>query len=194
MSEFVLLMFSGAAVFQHLTRALTAAIKELIEMAKPKIAQNFFDCHSGKIAFAGPDQCWLWTAYRNHKGYGTAWLDGKMQMAHRAAYEATHGEGSIADLIVRHRCDVPACVNPAHLEIGTHADNVRDRDERGRHHCGRGETHGAAKLTEAEVRTIRTLYVRGHGELGQTGLARRFGVSHALIGFILRRERWALVV
>lgn len=189
----VLLMFSGAAVFQHLTRALTETIKGLIEMAKQKIQQNFFEGHRDKIGRGGPDDCWLWTAYRHRQGYGVVRIGRKVRLAHRAAYEAVHGKGSAEGLVVRHRCDTPACVNPGHLELGTQADNVRDRDERERRVAPNGERHGMAKLTEADVREIRATYVRGSSDLGQYALARRFGVAQTLIGNIVRREGWAHV-
>jgi hypothetical protein len=189
----VLVVFSGAAVLKHQTRALTETIKGLIEMAKPKIAQNFFEGHRDKIGFAGPDDCWLWTAYRHRQGYGVVRVGRKVHLAHRAAFEAMHGGGSAAGLVVRHRCDTPACVNPAHLEAGTQADNVRDRDERKRRVPLNGERHGMAKLTEADIREIRSAYVRGSSEFGQYALARRFGVAQSLIGNIVRREGWAHV-
>lgn len=62
--------------------------------------------------------CWLWTGHTVGKGYGRFRLDGRMQLAHRVAYELDIGP--IPDgMVVRHLCDVPACVNPAHLELGT---------------------------------------------------------------------------
>lgn len=154
---------------------------------------SIFDRHRDKIAFAGPDDCWLWSAGVNADGYGSVRAGGAMRRAHRLAYEAVHGEGSAVGLVVRHRCDVPACVNPAHLEIGTPADNVRDRDERGRRIAPKGEANGRSRLVEADVVAIRSLYVRGCRDLGQPGLARRFGVSQPVIGEIVRRESWGHV-
>lgn len=96
-------------------------------------------------------------------------------------------------MVVRHRCDVPLCVNPAHLEIGTHADNVRDRDERGRRVAPKGSAHGRAKLTEADVSAIRAEHVRGSSENGLVALAWRFGVDHSVVGLIVNRKRWTHV-
>ena len=80
------------------------------------------------------------------KGYGSFSVDGKSCPAHRVAFELTHGpipEGQV----VRHKCDVPGCCNPAHLELGTSADNNRDRDERGRGaKGGRGGRGGGAPV------------------------------------------------
>lgn len=75
--------------------------------------------------------CWCWTAYRKPTGYGVFKYNGKLHRAHRFALEVTHGEIP-EGLVVRHKCDNPSCCNPEHLEIGTQADNMRDRTERGR--------------------------------------------------------------
>lgn len=75
--------------------------------------------------------CWLWTRSDDgRKGYGKLFLDGKMRGAHRVSYEAFISKVPSGHDVM-HRCDVPSCVNPAHLSTGTHADNLRDcRDKR----------------------------------------------------------------
>jgi hypothetical protein len=74
--------------------------------------------------------CWLWLGDKRN-GYGSVWVDGRRQYAHRAIYAEL--VGPIAPgLVVRHNCDTPACVNPEHLEPGTQADNLRDMSDRGR--------------------------------------------------------------
>ena len=164
-------------------------------MAKTDIPHNFFERHSEKIATAGPDECWLWTAARDRHGYGRVGAAGGTRFAHRVAFASIHGDGSADGLLVRHRCDVPACVNPAHLEAGTHADNRRDMMDRGRNRapCIRGERNGSAKLTEADIRTIRGVYVLWHREFGGAALSRRFGVTQQLICQIVKRQIWAHV-
>lgn len=159
-------------------------------MATNKLpAIGFFDKHRDKIAFAGPDDCWLWNAGRSSRGYGKVSVCGWDRRAHREAFEAIHGPGSAAGLVVRHSCDTPPCVNPAHLLVGTQGDNVRDKVERDRQ--AKGETNGRAKLTEADVATIRAEYVRGCRTRGNIAMARRFGVSDMLISKIMRRVLWA---
>jgi hypothetical protein len=85
------------------------------------------------------DGCWLWTASVFENGYGLFHCDERNVKAHRFAYELCVGpipEG----LEVRHRCDVPRCVNPDHLEVGTHAENMADMVRRGR--VARGARNG----------------------------------------------------
>jgi len=75
--------------------------------------------------------CWLWTGPLFRSGYGRASCGIKKRRAHRVAFETYIGP--IPDgLQVLHRCDVPRCVNPAHLFLGTPADNARDMDAKGR--------------------------------------------------------------
>jgi hypothetical protein len=90
-----------------------------------------------------------------------------------------------------HRCDVPACVNPAHLVVGTQAQNNADRDTKERARHQRGEDHHAARLTADKVREIRRRVV-ANGE-PQAEVAQVFGVTQSTVGRICRREGWAHV-
>lgn len=104
-----------------------------------------------KVDKRGSDECWEWTGARlRSRGelwYGQVHRGGVTAYAHRVAWELANGP--VPDgLHVRHKCDNPACVNPAHLEVGTHQDNVNDMVARGRH-------VGFRKLDEWDVKFIR---------------------------------------
>ncbi|WP_083195220.1 HNH endonuclease signature motif containing protein [Pararhodobacter sp. CCB-MM2] len=78
--------------------------------------------------------CWPWTG-STAKGYGQLWVGKTNVRAHRLAYEIANGPVPV-DLMVRHKCDNPLCCNPAHLEVGTHEENMRDKAVRGRAYRG----------------------------------------------------------
>jgi hypothetical protein len=141
------------------------------------------------------DGCWLWIAHTDSCGYGQYKLNGRYVKAHR--YSWAHFNGEIPDgLHVLHKCDTPACVNPAHLFTGTHSDNMRDMWEKRRHAIPkvRGELNPMSKLTQTKVDEIRSLYQRGvTGEFSLKGLSLCFGVSKSLIGLIVNYKVWPLV-
>lgn len=120
-----------------------------------------------------PDECWEWTAALN-KGYGAITVHGsRMRQAHVVAWEIHNDTELPAGMVIRHSCDNPPCTNPAHLELGTHADNSDDRLERGAEaYNGTGHRH----RTDAEVREMRRLYEEG---VNMTEISRRFGCSRA---------------
>jgi hypothetical protein len=88
-------------------------------------------------------ECWLWTAYRDHSGYGIFGLNGRNQRAPRVAYELLVGPIP-QGMYILHSCDNPPCVNPSHLRVGTNLENVQDKMNRGREywsartHCKNG--------------------------------------------------------
>lgn len=131
-----------------------------------------------------PDECWVWQSTIDKDGYGRFWLDGKLALAHRLAFEQSTGL-SAAGLLVCHRCDNRPCCNPAHLFLGTPADNLQDAADKGR--MPRGENNAKARLTEDQVREIRALADAG---MYQREIATRFGITQPNVGYICRRETW----
>jgi hypothetical protein len=139
------------------------------------------------------DGCWLWTAKCDHFGYGriiapNAKGDYVPQLAHRVAYEFVNGPIPNG-LQVLHNCpggDVPACVNPAHMFLGTQLDNMLDCSAKGR--TTRGERSGTAKLTEEHVAEIRRRFEAGGTTYSR--LAREYGVSIGTISGIINRRSW----
>jgi hypothetical protein len=131
--------------------------------------------------------CWLWTACISVSGYGQIWRDGRQVAAQRVGYELAYGPFDPA-LKVLHRCDVPACVRPDHLFLGTVADNARDMYAKGRFPIKRGEEAPRARLTEVQVREIRARYVRG--VFGAKRLAKEYGVGPRVIEHVIHRRTW----
>lgn len=132
--------------------------------------------------------CWLWTGTVLSHGYGQISLGhpstpgSKRWRAHRFSWELHHG--AIPDgLVVRHRCDVVACVNPAHLELGTQKQNVHDGIHRGRRNA-----FGCQKLNPDDVRVIRAQAARG---IPQKDIAKAFGVARNTVSQIVNRTTWA---
>ncbi len=142
--------------------------------------------------------CWLWDAGMSSEGYGSFSVDGRTVKAHRFSYEAHNGPIP-KGMLVCHKCDVPACVNPAHLFLGTDADNMADRDAKGRHWsktkpetARRGERSSTAKLTETTVREIRGVYAAGGVTMAALGA--RYGIVAPQVHRIVHGQRWAHVV
>ena len=141
-----------------------------------------------KVDVRGPNNCWQWMAGKDRDGYGRIRLDGNgpTLRAHRVSFEIAHGP--IPDgLQVLHTCDNPGCCNPAHLFLGTDADNHHDMDQKGRRVNPLGEAHGMSKLTEGDVLTIRELSAAGYA---QEAIARKFGIGHSTVSDVVNRKSW----
>ena len=134
------------------------------------------------------ESCWLWTACCKQFGYGCFSVSrSKWILAHRASWIFTNGPIPEGQLIL-HKCDNPPCVNPSHLFLGTHADNVADKMNKGRYYRGqapKGIDNPASKLTESQVTIIRA------SAMPQEDLAYAFGVSQTTISRIQLRKNWS---
>lgn len=133
--------------------------------------------------------CWLWMAHLQNNGYGQFWDGDLVVLAHRASYSMF--VGPIGDLDVLHKCDVPCCVNPGHLFLGTHKENMEDMAKKGRSSRTwkvRGSDATPSRLSADQVLEIRRLYATG--AYSQRSLARQFGVSQPAIKCITKRQVW----
>lgn len=153
-----------------------------------------------RITIGHVDECWLWNGFKNEHGYGRIRFNGVMTLAHRAIWSIHFGEipGSMC---VCHHCDTPACCNPSHLFLGTHQDNMTDRQAKGRQACGdrsgarkhpetvpRGSRSGKTKLTDSDVIEIRSM---ASSNIAQKDIADIFGISRNGVSCIVNRQRWA---
>jgi hypothetical protein len=132
-----------------------------------------------------PGACWLWAGATIRRYGAIRGDDGKVLYAPRVSWELANGEGP-GDLHVCHSCDNPPCVNPAHLFLGTNADNQADKVAKGR--ASRGEGRPSAKLTEEGVREMRALHAQGGWSFYR--LAKRWGVTYRTASDVIHRRTW----
>jgi len=149
-----------------------------------RLSRNFWD----NALPAPPSECILWMRGSGGNGYGEIRKNGRPHPAHRVAWELANRRSIPKGLYVKHSCDVRLCVNPRHLRLGTHQENMLDMRAKGRSSGPKGENNPWAKLTEENVRVIEDRYRKGG--ISQRALASKFGVSHNTIGAITRGEAW----
>lgn len=138
------------------------------------------------------ETCWLWTAAKKEFGYGVIGCPdrpGRTLRAHRVSWVLANGE--IPDgLFVLHKCDVPACVNPDHLFLGTRQENTDDMVAKGRQARignGSGEDSPNSKLNWAQVRDIRN---RSDAGETQKSIAKSYGIDKSTVAQIIHRKTW----
>lgn len=147
---------------------------------KPKAAMQRLEEMSAYVPFSG---CRIFLGGQNGRGYGILRMSSprRIELAHRAAYEAARGPIP-QGMQVLHHCDVRSCTNPEHLFLGTHDDNMADMHKKGRH--VHGERVHAAKLTSEQAAQIK------HSQESNAALAERFAIQASTIRRIKRGERW----
>ena len=133
-----------------------------------------------KVDINGPTECWPWMASRKPRGYGHFVVMKKDHNAHRLAYELQRGPIP-SGMEVMHRCDNPPCVNPAHLFVGDHGDNMRD--------MLRKERRSTERLKASQVREVRKLL----GTMPQKEIAEMFNVKEGVISGIKNRQSYRFV-
>lgn len=133
-------------------------------------AENFW---SKVQKYAG---CWMWQGRTDRAGYGLHWAYKRHHLAHRFSY-ALHNGAIPPGAVVMHTCDMPRCVNPAHLQLGTQRENIADMDKKRRRGSAKGERHGMASLNADQVRAIkadnrsaRAIAASGDFPIGKSGI------------------------
>lgn len=152
---------------------------------------------------ADSNGCWNWNGGKDGKGYGVCYVPHRMY-AHRLSYELSTGS-SPRGMSVCHKCDNPSCINPEHLWLGSHAENMADMKAKGRNvsppvHSGpthwrytqpekvqRGEEQANAKLTNEQVIRMRCDYISG---AKNAELAERYGLSPNSVQDITLGRSW----
>ena len=171
-------------------------IKDFSRRANAPIRQRLW----GAAVKDGDCLIWRPDTFKRTMRYGILLYDGNKWSAHRLAYFLSHGTIP-PGMYVCHTCDRTRCINPAHLFLGTAADNARDGHAKGRYPVGknhpartmpqtrpRGNNHWAAKLDAKQVREIRSLSQRGwEGK----SLASVYGVGRTQISRIINHQSWA---
>lgn len=149
----------------------------------------------------GPDACWPWLRGKRN-GYGRVDIGYVMYESHRVAYALVNGVDP-GERLVLHTCDSPPCCNPAHHFLGDDRANTEDMVVKGRsrkatglrhgrysmpERTARGSRNGEAKLSEADVVSIRARHSAGSVTLVQLGA--EYGVTPQAIWLIVHRKKW----
>ena len=138
-----------------------------------------------KVAVGRENECWLWHGARMKDGYGNIKWDGAYWRAHRLAYYLEYGSVP-AMRVIAHTCDTPLCVNPRHLFLATHSENMADM---ARKHRTKWERHPElTKITRSDASAMRAMYATGM--YTQRQIQERYGLSQSHTSAILGGRRW----
>jgi len=132
--------------------------------------------------------CILWNKGISSSGYGRAYIGRKGISAHRLAWIRANGVDIPEGMCICHTCDVRACVNPDHLFLGTHSDNMQDMIKKGRKYNQQGENGNNAKLKNKDVRTIKKLLAKNYN---RHVIANHYKVSYSTITDIALGRTWS---
>ena|SRR5688572_20887641 len=173
-SQSMITSIRAGKTWKHVYRRVILGEKLTELPPETRRARPFHDCYT-------PDPnsgCWIWHGSWNKGGYGVSFPN---RVAHREAY--TSFKGPIPKgMCVCHKCDVPACVNPDHLFLGTSRENTQDAMFKGR--MAKGNRSPIARLREADIPAIRA------DTRSYSAIAREYGVTPRTIILVKRGETW----
>jgi hypothetical protein len=134
--------------------------------------------------------CRVWTGNINKRtGYGSVWADGRTRQVHVVSFEAHHGPVPDGKCVL-HSCDVRSCIEGSHLSAGTRKENTQDMFSKGRARKARGQSHGLAKLTQAQAEEIRLRYRPYDRSNSSCALAREYQVTQSTVWAVLCGQTW----
>lgn len=160
----------------------TKSKREVVRPEKPPVQRRppWGQTPEQRLRWYGWDEtprgCWEYRGRRNEGGYGAVSVGDLSTGAHRVAYEVWVGPVP-AGLVVRHRCDNPPCINPAHLELGTQQDNIDDRERRGRRNVKRNRNPNIKIRDEM----LPEIYAAKQAGERAEDIGARYGVSNVTI-------------
>lgn len=144
-----------------------------------------------KVRIGTIDRCWEWTAGRFRRSSYGQFMYHRPMLAHRIVWILVYGEipqgAGYHGTCVCHSCDNPACCNPSHLFLGSHQDNMADKDKKGRTRAAKGSAQHKAKLTEDDVVRLRKAY---RGGAAIRTLALIYGICLSTAYRIVANQTW----
>jgi hypothetical protein len=155
----------------------------VVNLSKHDIARFW-----SKVKVGCASECWEWQGQILHNGYGAFAIGDKNLKAHRISYEFFFDADIPNGLCVCHYCDNRKCVNPSHLWLGTHTENMADMNAKGRGRVPRGTERPNAILTEDDVRAIRQRH--STEKVTHVQLAREYGVHDSTIARLVNGQNW----
>lgn len=144
-----------------------------------------------KVNRGDENACWPWLGAKRNGGYGAFWLRGKLELAHRVAWELASGRSVGEGKVIMHACDSRTCCNPTHLQEGTQSENLQDMVRKGRKSDQAGSKHPRTDLIDDDIREIRALAARG---VKRVRIALQFRTTRAAVDSIVQGKTWAHVL